>query len=345
MSYFDFPHTRNYDSDLGWLIQEYNRLSDELAALTVRVTDAEADIVDIKADIVALRAEIAQFKEDINNTIAAFETEIRALFTGLSNRIDAELSAFEAQIEDELATMEEEINVKFAGLQTTVNNTLDNFRTELTTTETELRTELATAVSNMNTALLRGLQEVNDLLTSYKDVVNNTLDMFERKMALNLNEAKAYTDERESYLQNEIDNIQLDPTTRVKVPATWKYDTLQNTFDIEHYFLTCWALRASHFDRLGLTASEYDNLDMIAYDYDYMAKWFMKEKLDVAYMRSPFNGAIERVYTVINEIATNLRDYAFTALEYDNKSLDATAYESYDLTAFNYDYYAKQFIA
>lgn len=27
MAYFEFPHTRTYDSDLGWLIKEYGELS------------------------------------------------------------------------------------------------------------------------------------------------------------------------------------------------------------------------------------------------------------------------------------------------------------------------------
>ena len=37
MAYFDFPHTRNYDSDLGFLITQYN-------SLTKIYTDIIADI-------------------------------------------------------------------------------------------------------------------------------------------------------------------------------------------------------------------------------------------------------------------------------------------------------------
>ena len=33
MSYFEFPHTRTYDSDLGWLIKSMEELLDEYNAL------------------------------------------------------------------------------------------------------------------------------------------------------------------------------------------------------------------------------------------------------------------------------------------------------------------------
>lgn len=34
MSFFEFPHTRTYDSDLGWIIKEMRKLIDESNATT-----------------------------------------------------------------------------------------------------------------------------------------------------------------------------------------------------------------------------------------------------------------------------------------------------------------------
>ena len=32
MAFFEFPHTRNYDSDLGWLIRHVKEIGDSLAS-------------------------------------------------------------------------------------------------------------------------------------------------------------------------------------------------------------------------------------------------------------------------------------------------------------------------
>lgn len=49
MAYFEFPHTRNYDSDLGWLIKEVKSYSDAIAALDEWKETAEVRIEDLEA--------------------------------------------------------------------------------------------------------------------------------------------------------------------------------------------------------------------------------------------------------------------------------------------------------
>lgn len=56
MSFFEFPHTRTYDSDLGWLIRQCKTNQDAIAALEAWKADTQSDIDDIKqlyADIIA----------------------------------------------------------------------------------------------------------------------------------------------------------------------------------------------------------------------------------------------------------------------------------------------------
>lgn len=58
MAFFEFPHTRNYDSDLGWLIRQCKTNQDAIAVLEAWKADAQSDIDDIKqlyADIIAGR--------------------------------------------------------------------------------------------------------------------------------------------------------------------------------------------------------------------------------------------------------------------------------------------------
>lgn len=48
MGYYDFPHTRSYDSDLGFLIKSYNDLMDnykKLIDIYSRIEDKIQDVV------------------------------------------------------------------------------------------------------------------------------------------------------------------------------------------------------------------------------------------------------------------------------------------------------------
>lgn len=56
MSFFEFPHTRTYDSDLGWLIKDAKTTDDLLKALNEWAANAEIRLEDIEA-----------FKDALNN--------------------------------------------------------------------------------------------------------------------------------------------------------------------------------------------------------------------------------------------------------------------------------------
>lgn len=49
MSFFEFPHTRTYDSDLGWLIKDYKTLNEAIAALNSWKEETQPTIDDFKA--------------------------------------------------------------------------------------------------------------------------------------------------------------------------------------------------------------------------------------------------------------------------------------------------------
>lgn len=48
MSYFDFPHTRTYDSDLGWLIKHVNEYDEVIAALNNWIAENEPKFEDFQ---------------------------------------------------------------------------------------------------------------------------------------------------------------------------------------------------------------------------------------------------------------------------------------------------------
>lgn len=49
MSFFEFPHTRTYDSDLGWLIKDYKTLDEAIKALNNWKEETQPTIDDFKA--------------------------------------------------------------------------------------------------------------------------------------------------------------------------------------------------------------------------------------------------------------------------------------------------------
>ena len=49
MSFFEFPHTRTYDSDLGWLIKEMRKIIDETGASTEWKAKVDTELAKLEA--------------------------------------------------------------------------------------------------------------------------------------------------------------------------------------------------------------------------------------------------------------------------------------------------------
>lgn len=76
MSYFDFPHTRNYDSDLSFLIDEYQRLLTKVEELIGKID--EGDVATLQ-DLSKAIAPILQQIQELNATIAPITQQITQL--------------------------------------------------------------------------------------------------------------------------------------------------------------------------------------------------------------------------------------------------------------------------
>lgn len=48
MSFFEFPHTRTYDSDLGWLIKDTHSLDEAIAAIKQWIVDTQPTINELE---------------------------------------------------------------------------------------------------------------------------------------------------------------------------------------------------------------------------------------------------------------------------------------------------------
>ena len=83
MSYFDFPHTRNYDSDLSFLIDEYQRLLNKVEELIGKID--EGDVATLQDLSKAINPILQQIQE-LNATIAPITQQITELESNIPTK-------------------------------------------------------------------------------------------------------------------------------------------------------------------------------------------------------------------------------------------------------------------
>ena len=83
MSYFDFPHTRNYDTDLSFLIDEYQRLLTKVEELIGKID--EGDVATLQ-DLNNAIAPILQQIQELNATIAPITQQITQLSSSIPTK-------------------------------------------------------------------------------------------------------------------------------------------------------------------------------------------------------------------------------------------------------------------
>ena len=92
MSYFDFPHARNYDSDLSFLIEEYQRLLTKVEELIGKIDEGDvATLQDLSKAIAPILQQIQELNEaiaPINQQITQLESSIPTSTSQLTNDSD-----------------------------------------------------------------------------------------------------------------------------------------------------------------------------------------------------------------------------------------------------------------
>lgn len=83
MSYFDFPHARNYDSDLSFLIEQYQTLLNKVEELIGKIDEGDvATLLDLSKAI----APILQQIHELNATIAPINQQITQLQSNIPTK-------------------------------------------------------------------------------------------------------------------------------------------------------------------------------------------------------------------------------------------------------------------
>ena len=83
MSYFDFPHARNYDSDLSFLIEQYQRLLNKVEELIGKID--EGDVATLQ-DLSKAIAPILQQIQNLNEVVAPISQQITQLESAIPTK-------------------------------------------------------------------------------------------------------------------------------------------------------------------------------------------------------------------------------------------------------------------
>lgn len=307
MSYFEFPHTRTYDSDLGWLITEYKRLEEEVNTINTWVAQHKIEYQEAITRLTAVENEINTFEARINAEFARLQAKIEADFETQKAEMEAALTAMEAEVDEKLRLLTEEVNRAIASFETRF---------------IALKAEIENEVAQLKAEVRRDVLQLYNVMEANNHYVFNWV---------------------ENRIEEFINSLPEILTVQVYNPYRGEVTDIQTAINDLYEVACIWGLTASQYDSLGLTASEYDALDLTAREYDTLGYKLLYPD-PTYYMISPFSGETVLVKDVVSQLSLFHME-GLTASEYDAKDLDADTYDALELTAFNYDWFASQLIA
>lgn len=131
MSYFDFPHARNYDSDLSFLIDEYQRLLTKVEQLIGKIDEGDvATLQDLSNAINPILQQIQDLNAaiaPINQQIAQLESSIPTKTSQLTNDSDfVTSSTVNSAITNAISPVSQQLQELESNIPTTTSQLTNN---------------------------------------------------------------------------------------------------------------------------------------------------------------------------------------------------------------------------
>lgn len=280
MSFFEFPHTRTYDSDLGWLIKKMQELLAEYDVLMSWKAQHELEYSDLLRRVTALERNITSFEDEINQRFAELENE-------LSQEIYRQLQDALREIHQDLGIMQNQILALRDDLTRAIIefHAFDDANREYLIEYIEARLdEFIQEIPDLTT--INVYNPVKGYITSIQEAIN---DLYNQSRAealtaleydsLGLTAAEydaleltawKYDNWGKTLIQNS--GYYKNPWHYMTSPFTGQYVRLQVVINELASLHKSDALTASEYDALDITAAYYDGLDLTAYQYDWNGK-------------------------------------------------------------------------
>lgn len=283
MSFFEFPHTRTYDSDLGWLIKEVTRIADQYDSFIEYMNTHKVEYQELLARVTALETEISTFEDQINQRFYTLDQELRT-------DIDTKIAQVVAQVNSKLQEVDlalRDLENKFNQFKTETRNIVIQYY-NLGKTYTDFKIEeLINSLPELTTVYV--FNPIKGHVTTLQEAINDLYDLG-RPYGITAQEYDDLELTASEYDALEILAIDYDLYARklfedlgilknkwhyMYSPFTGEYVPLQTVISelaSLHSDGPQGAITASEYDALELTAEDYDDLQISAYDYDWIAK-------------------------------------------------------------------------
>ena len=291
MSFFEFPHTRTYDSDLGWLIKSMEELLNEYNDLIAWRDQHDIDYRALVTRVTALERNITAFEAEMNRRFSAFETDMDRKFNTLevqlTNKINLMLAEAIAEIQRQLGFMKQQISNLSAELTNQriyLEGRIEATEEQCTSYTDDKIQELIDSLPEILTVVV--FNPVKGRVTSIQEAINDIYDLgrvegltaFEYDSLLltaeeyDALELTAYEYDRFARSILEQAGIIKNPYHYMISPFTGEYVTLQTVIEDLATLHRLYALTASEYDALEFTSEDYDTLEISAYDFDWHGK-------------------------------------------------------------------------
>lgn len=280
MSFFEFPHTRTYDSDLGWLISEVEKISKEYQSIYDWMTTHEADYQSLVARVSALENEVNTFIDEINER---FDELKNVLEEYIYNQVQEALS----QLILELGALENALRQLRIDLQGEITELRSGYMASDTALKFWLEARLEQFKNEIpDLTTVNVWNPVRGAITSIQVCINDLYDISrtEALTAYEYDSMELTAAEYDAlYLSAyDYDNFARDILGRSGIyknpyyymysPFTGDYVPIITVINELAFLHRSDALTAAEYDALQLTAADYDAEDITAYDYDWSGK-------------------------------------------------------------------------
>lgn len=280
MSFFEFPHTRTYDSDLGWLIKTMKEIENEVDTLLSWMNTHKNEYKELDRRVTLLEYNISNFEKEIEKRFQDLETELsEEIYTQIQLAL-AEINRLLGEMEAEIISLRNDLakaildldnlmkaNDEYikeyieARLQIFIDNIPDLTTIHVFNPVRGEDTDIQTAINDLydigrSEALTAAQYDALGLTAAQYDALDLT--------ALQYDMYGLYYIELAGYVRN--------PFHYMSSPFTGEYVPLEVVISELATLHKDDALTASEYDALSIDADYYDALDLSAYDYDWHGK-------------------------------------------------------------------------
>lgn len=283
MSFFEFPHTRTYDSDLGWLIETVKKLYDSENTFEeyVRswITDHESDYNDLLVRITIIENEMETFQNQIDDRFNTLQDQLTALiYQQVHDALDVLIVEI-GDVRSEILQLRQDTSREILELNASISAHDTVLRDYI---ESRLEQFLEDIPDLQNVIVwnpIKGTQTtINQALSDLYSISRTEALTAEEYDALNL-EAQQYDSyeieafKYDTYAKSILGNwgVYKNPLYYMHSPFTGEYVTIISVINQLASFHMEGAITAADYDAKEITAGDYDALELTAYDYDFHA--------------------------------------------------------------------------